>query len=288
MASRFNVDVWINDTQYDIVMFGGKAPKPPNYGPIADASVKAAQQQYELGLDQLEWGKQQYEDIWPYAAHYLDMQNESTAFEQGRAKASYTDWLDVYKPVEFGFAETALNYNSPERAEQNAGAAMADVTAQFDAARRTSAMQLESYGIDPSQTRYGALDLSARIQQAAATAAAGTQSRRQTEATGLALQGEAINVGRGYAGNIAQAFATSTNAGKSGIGAANDTYKTGAAAMGSPTGYMAGANTSMGNASQAMNYGHNNAISSAQLNAQQSAGIGQMIGGALGFGLGFV
>lgn len=288
MASRFDTECWVCDTQADIVMFGGKAPKPPDYSQVAAADSKAAQMQFDLGQEQLDWGKAQYEDIWPYAQHYLEMQNETTAFEQGRAKAAYTDWLDVYKPVEFGFAKTAMEYNTPERAEANAGAAMADVTSQFDAARRASAMQLESYGIDPSQTRYGALDLSARINQAASTAAAGTQSRRNTEATGLALMGEAVNIGKGYAGNIAQAFATSTNAGKSGVGAANDTYKTGAAAMGSPTSYMAGGNTALGNQAQAMNYGFNNQLGAANFNAQQSAGVGNMIGGALGFGLGFL
>jgi hypothetical protein len=161
---------------------------------------------------------------------------------------------------------------------------MADVKNSFQAARTNALGQLESYGIDPSQTRFGALDLSTRIAEAAATAAAGTQSRLNTEATGLALQGEAIKTGRGYAPDIAQAYASSTNAGGSGLNYANQTFGTGAKAMQAPI-------DSYGNI---LNTGYQNQMQAATMKNQQSTqfsqGLGQLIGGGIGMaaGLGYI
>lgn len=262
------------------------APPPPNYAPIAEASMQAAEQQFQLGSEQLDWGKEQFNLVWPYAQQYLTQQLDSSAEEADRARDARDMYETTYRPIEEQFAQTALNYNTPERAEQNAGAAMADVANTFEAQRRTALANLESYGIDPSSTRFGALDLSSRIAQAAASAAAGTQSRRNTEATGLALQGEAINIGKGYPGSIAQAYSTSTTAGKAGIGGVNETTQTGAYSMGRPSEYYAGGTNALNAGANAMNMGYNNAMSAAQFDAQQSqafwGGVGNLAGGVIG------
>lgn len=291
------------------------APAAPNYAPIAESSEKAAQLNFDLGQQQLDWARDQFaqtqaqqEQFRPYIQDYLTTQTAAAQADSANAQENqqrgqdyYSFYNSTYKPIEQGFAQTALNYASPERAEQRAGMAMADVSNQFEAQRKTALASLESYGIDPSQTRYGALDLSSRIAQAAATAAAGTQSHLNTEATGLALQGEAINTGRGYASNISQAYSTSTNAGNAGsqagyLGAqagylgtksATDVYSAGAGAMGTPGSYFNAGTNALNTASGALNYGYNNAESGVQMNNQNRAAgfnaIGGLVGGALGF-----
>jgi hypothetical protein len=69
--------------------------------------------------------------------------------------------------------QEAQDYATPARREMEAGAAMADVTNQFDLARQAAQDRLESFGIDPSQVRSGALDISSRVSEAAARAGAG-------------------------------------------------------------------------------------------------------------------
>ena len=268
---------------------GGKssAPPPPNYAPIAAADAQSAQMQYQLGQQQLQWGKDQFNQTWPYAQQYMQQQIQ-TAQTQNQNAQNMTDFYNsTYKPIESQFATTASNYNSPARADANSASAQADVANTFTANRNAAQQSLESYGIDPSQTRFAALDLGSRIAQSAATAAAGTQSRMNTEATGLALQGEAINTGRGYAGNVAQAYSTATNAGASGIGTANSTTQTGVGAMGNPTNYFSGGNNALNNWGNTLNQGYSNQLAAANFNRQNSVGvsqgIGQLIGGALGF-----
>jgi hypothetical protein len=287
---------------------GGKssAPPPPDYTPVAqaDASLAAsntanAQQQFQLGQQQLQWGRDQFNTVWPYAQQYMQQQTATSQQENANAQNMQDFYNSTYKPIESQFAQTAQNYNSPARADQNAASAQADVSNSFTANRNAATSSLESYGIDPSQTRFGALDLGSRISEAAASAAAGTQSRLNTEATGLALQGEAINIGRGYPGSVAQAYSTATGAGASGIGTANSAINTGANAQGSPLGYFGGGNQSSGLAGQnignygnALSMGYQNQLSSANFNRQnaqnQSQGIGSLLGGALGFGMSFL
>ena len=258
------------------------APPPPNYGPIAAADEYQAQLQYNIGENQLEFGKQQFNQVWPYAQQYLQQQTATSAVETENAQNAQQFYQNTYQPIEKQFADQAVNYNTPANADQRAGSAMADVASSFDASRASSLSNLESYGIDPSQTRYGALDLGTRISQAAATAAAGTQSRLNTEATGLALEGEAINTGRGYASNVANAYGTATNAGLAGINAANSTTATGVNAMGNPTSYFAGGNNSNASAANAMNMGYNNALAGSQFEANQSSAFSSGVGSLLG------
>ena len=264
---------------------GSSAPPAPDYTPVAQADSAAAQQQYQLGQDQLQFSKDQFAKTWPYAQQYLESQTAATQAEQDAARNQQEFFDKTYKPIEQQFATEAANYNSPARANQNAGAAMADVANTFEQQRNTSLQQLESYGIDPSQTRFGALDLSSRIAQAASTAAAGTQSRLNTEATGLGMQGEAINVGRGYPSAIAQSYNTATNSGGSGISSANQTTQTATSGMTGSQGFFGLGNQAMGNQASAMNMGYNNALSGAQLATQQGSNTASGIGSLAGMGM---
>jgi hypothetical protein len=262
------------------------APAPPNYAPIAAADAAAAERQFQLGEEQLQWGRDQFNAVWPYAQQYMASQVGAADIERQNAADQQAFYNETYKPIESTFAKQALDYNTPANAEQKAGAAMADVANTFDANRKTALAQLESFGIDPSQTRFGALDLDTRVRQAAASAAAGTLSRLSTEATGLSLEGEAIKTGRGYPTDVANAYRTATDAGSFGIGTANSAIHTGSNATGSPTSYFGLGNQSRYNQAGALNMGFNNAYDSARLNASLQAntmsGIGQLIGGGFG------
>lgn len=268
-------------------MGGGKgdAPAAPDYTPVAQSSVEAAKIQAQTSQDQLDWAKQQYADQAPQTQKFMSAMTGQTDAQTANAAADRQRYQSIYQPTEDKFVQEANNWNSPDRAAQASGAAMADVATQMGAARNAATANLESFGIDPSQTRYAALDLGSRVQQAASQAAAGTQSRLNTEATGLALQGEAINIGKGYPGQIAQSYAGATTAGQSGITAGLNTSSTYGNLMGTATQWGGLSNNSNGMAVNALNTGFNNQLGSAQLKEQQSqnfaSGLGSMIGGGL-------
>lgn len=267
-----------------------EAPPPPDYTPIAQANEAASERSFELMEEQLQFAKDQYAQISPYAMQYLDAQTQAMVQNQEFAKEQMETYGRVYAPIEEEFARTAIDYNTPERAAAQAALARKDVATSIDAQRQAAMTNLQSYGIDPSTTRYGALDASYRISKAAAEAAATTQSRLNTEATALALQGEAINIGRGYPGAIATSYNTATQAGAAGNKAAQTGFAVGADAMGSPTSYMSGGFTGLNQWGNTLNMGYNNALQGAQLEAKSAAdtmmGIGNIIGGVTGAALG--
>lgn len=271
-------------------MGGGKggAPAPPNYTALAQSSTEAAKIAGQTSREQLDWAKAQYADQAPITKQYMQSMIDSSQQNIANAKEAQARLQGTYYPIENKFAQEALSYNDPARAAQRSAAAQADVANAMTQQREASLQSLEGFGIDPSQTRYGALDLGTRISQAAAQATAGTQSRNQTEATGLSLQGEAINIGRGYPGQVAQAYGTATQAGNAGIASGLNTSSTYGNLMGSPATWAGMQASNLQGAAGIMHQGFQDQMSQFNANAaiaqNQSSGIGSLMGAAIGAG----
>ena len=263
----------------------GSAPAVPDYSPIASSDAEAAKLNAQTSKDQLDWAKQQYADQEPYTQAYMKSMTDASNENLTNARADRARYESTYQPIEDQFAKEATDYNSPDRTNQRAGAAEADVSSQFAGQRSAALSQLESFGIDPSQTRYGALDLGTRISQAASTAAAGTTSRNQSEATGLALQSEAINIGRGYPGQVAQSYSTAQGSGGAAVGAGNATASTYGNLMGTPTQWSALGTNANTAAAGALNTGFNNSFQNYQaaneIGASNASGLSSLAGAAI-------
>jgi hypothetical protein len=259
---------------------GGKAdaPPPPDYGPLAEASRDAAEVSARVAREQLAWAKDQYfmdrevtDLVIESALDRMDSQDEAAAKDRARYETTF-------QPLEDSLAAEASDYASPERMEFDAGQAQADVSQQFELARTAAQDQLESYGIDPSQTRAGALDVVTRTQEAAARASAGNQARRQTEAVGRALRSEAINVGRGYPGQIAQTYGTALQSGNQAVNSGIATTSTGAQTMGTAPQWQGLNNQAIGQWWQGTNQMYSNQIDAFKAENSQSSGLGSALG----------
>jgi hypothetical protein len=217
----------------------------------------------EMAQDQNTWGQQQYNDIKPYLTAYMQSQLDFTqaaqenqkqqasaaAISNQQSQDTYNRYMTTYAPKEDQFAQEAFDYASPARIEQQAAAAKGDVSTAFEAQKDAATRQLASYGIDPSQGSFqramGALDIS----KAAASAAAGTMSRQQTEAQGKQYELAALQVGQklpaqaiGLAGLGLQQTASGLGGsaiGGGGVAAGSNLLNSGTNAMGSPTSYAA-------------------------------------------------
>ena len=227
---------------------GGKAeaPPPPDYGPLAEASREAAEISAQVAREQLDWARERYgmdreltDLIVETALDRMDSEDEAAAADRQR-------YRDTFQPLEDDLVREARDYSSPERAEFEAGRAQADVSQQFELMRTAAQDRLESFGIDPSQTRSAALDLGTRMQEAAARASAGNNARLQTEGIGRALRSEAVNVGRGYPGQIASAYNTALQSGNQATNAQLATTSTATNAIGSPVQWQGASNQAIG------------------------------------------
>lgn len=269
---------------------GGKndAPDPPDYSKIAAASEKAAEYSYKISKEQLEWAREKYGMDKEIADKVINSALERQEVNDANAAKDRARYENIYQPLEDELAQDALDYANPERMEQNAAKAQADVAQQFDASRTRALQNLQSFGVDPSSLRYAALDRGANVQQAAASAAAGNQSRQQDEAIGRALRSEAINVGRGYPGQIAGTYGTALQSGNQGINSALATTASGAASMGTGLGWNAAGNQALGTWGNALNTGYQNQLAAWQADQSASSGIGGLLGTGLGFAASFL
>lgn len=267
-----------------------KAPEPPDYSGVAAANEKAAELSYKLGKEQLEWAKETYaNDKETYdllVGKFLeDMDETSAAAAKDRAFYEST-----FQPLEKQLAEEAATYDTTDRRNKEMGAAQAGVAQQFDAQRENAQRELEAYGIDPTSTRYGALDIGVRTAQAAAQAAAGTSASNRVEDTARALRSEAINVGRGYPGQIAGSYQTATQQGNSAGQLTGQSTSIGGQTMGTAPQYMGLGNQSVAQWGNTLNMSYQNQLDRFKANQAASSGWGSalgLIGGLAGkaFGL---
>jgi len=268
---------------------GGKnsAPAPPDYSELAAVSKEQAELSYKLGQDQLAWAKEQYGKDSAITSKVVDqflsdMQDTSANAQKDRAR-----YEQIFQPLEEDLAKEATDYATPERRDLEVGRAQSNVGQQFTQAREQAKSELEGYGINPSSTRFAALDVGMRANEAAAKAAAGNQASENVDATQRALRSEAINVGKGYPGTIAQSYATSLGQGNSAGNQTNAGTMTGAQTMGTAPQYMAAGNQAVNTWGNVLNTGYQNQLSAWQANQQASSGWGSALGliGGIAMGL---
>lgn len=264
-----------------------KAPPPPDYGPIAEASARSAELSFQLGQEQLAWAREQYGKDSEIINRIVDDAMRRSETNDRDAAKDRERYERIYQPLEDHLAQDALDHSSPDRIQRDMERAQSTVAQQFEAQRRSALQNLEGYGIDPSSTRYAALDHGSRVAQAAASAGAGNQAGQQTEAVGRALRSEAINVGRGYPGQIAGTYATALQSGNQAANSQLGGTASGASTMGTGAQWTGAGNQALGTWGNTLNMGYNNQLAAADFNSRQSSGIGGLLGAGLGFAQAF-
>lgn len=215
-----------------------------------ESSQEIARMSQQTAQDQLQWARQQDTMNRETLNRVLDIQLPAMQSSADAAVKDRQRYEQVFQPLENNLINEAQNFDSPERKTQEQGRAIADVNTAFDSQRRNALQRLESYGVDPSQTRNAALDIGVRTQQAAAQAQAATGATRNTEATGRALRADAVNLGRGLPSQVAQSYGTALQAGNSAVAGGVNTTGAGAGAVQSAVPFQ-------GQALQGINQGAN-------------------------------
>lgn len=269
---------------------GGKAsaPPPPDYSAIAAASEKAAEYNYALGKEQLAWAKQQYGMDRQIADQVIDKAMTMADMNIENAQRDRAFYEQTYRPLESQLAADAATYGSKERRELEVGRAEANVAQEFAAARQAATRNLEAFGIDPSSTRYAALDVGTRTQEAAARAAAGNQASQIVDATQRALRSEAINVGKGYPGQVAATYGTALQAGNQAVNSGLATTASGANTMGTAPQWSQLGNQSLQTWGNTLNMQYQNQLDAFKAENAGSSGWGSALGAGLGLASSFL
>lgn len=132
----------------------------------------------------------------------VDALIQQYAPEVGKSYDFGSELRDIYRaealPMERQFVRDAQSYDTTARREGKAAEAMSGVTSAAEANRRRAAMELQRYGIDPTDPRYAAIASQGDPATAAATSAAANNARERVEDRGLAMRRQAIDVGKSW------------------------------------------------------------------------------------------
>lgn len=267
-----------------------EAPPPPDMSAVANASKESAALSYKLGQEQLAWAKEQFATNKQTTDQVVSMMLDSQSELNKNAEADRKRYEDVFQPQEDALINDANNYASAGRKDAEVGKAQAAVGQQFEAARDNATRQLESYGVNPASTRFAALDIGTRAQEAAAKAAAGTAAIDRTDAIARDLRTQAINVGKGYPAQSMQGSQLSQGAGTGAVNNNLATTASGASTMGTGTQWTGLGDNANASSANITNSAYKNQLDAYKANQSSSSGLGTLMGlavtGAKAFGTG--
>jgi len=311
-------------------MSKGGSPEKPNYNKVTKGAKNLSKKAGDLANKQFKWAKKTYkadkkvtnaliadmqgiidsqmEDAELYGEQYenvfmpLHEQNVEQIAEYRARANGYRGEAELLK-------KQAAEYGSETNIKAKAGRATADVAQSMDIARKTATRELESYGLNPSATRYGALDIGVRTSEAAAKAAAATEMIQTTEDTSrdmynsaldrelqaMGLDAEAMNmelglitVGQSIPGQVAQANAGAVSAGGTAADMKLNTTRVGNETRQGAVPFMNVQNAALGTWAETLNMGFENELAAYKTEQESSSGIGSILGSVAGLASSFI
>jgi hypothetical protein len=196
----------------------------------------------QLGQQQYQWAQQQYAGTSALTDQAVQQYLASANASDQLAQNNISRYEGQFQPLEDQLVQDANSYNSPSRAAFEMGKAESGAGQAMDASRINAENQLKSFGIDPSSGRYAELEMAQNAQRGAAQAGAGLQAEQNTEATGRALRGQAIQVGQQYPGQAVNALNSEVQGLSGAVNSKLANLNAGTAAMGSAAPFL---NTAM-------------------------------------------
>lgn len=248
---------------------------------MIDQEAKSAESAKDLGVQQLDWNKQQYyadkplRDEASQASIGLMRQQAEAAAKQQDLADEYADYnRTTFRPLEQKIVADAQGYDTPERRAAVAASAAADVESAFGSSMSSLNRSLGRSGAVPGGGRSLSLMQDAALAKAGALAGATTGATRNVETVGAARMADAANLGRNLPSAQATAAATGINAGTSATAAGTAAINQSAAGLNAVNaGYSGAISSTLGAGSL---YGQG-----AGLYMKQAAMYGDMAGSAL-------
>ena len=259
-------------------MSSNDAPPAPDYSPMMAAFAQIAATSEKNSADALAWAREQ-------AASNKDLLNtvnknllDITATSNTRAQEQAAASKALLDQGTAALKDNLAKYQDPARKQAAMGEAQAGVAQNFDAARASSTQELEGYGINPSATRFAALDLGLRAQKAAAMASAGNIASRQNDQLADAAIDKIVAQGNAGAQLTNQTTGVGANAAAGALSGSLATTASGANTLGTANQWTGtGLNATTGQTST-QNQAYQNQLDKTKADNASSSGLGSLLG----------
>lgn len=278
---------------------GGK-PSPDNSG-VTEAliSAQAAQQEYQLGEQQLQWAKDVWNQEQPLVSQadqlqiqlaQQQLQAQQTA--QQEAAQQWDTYQQYYMPLEKQLATETQNWASPQAMALATGQAQGSIAENVQGGINTAKEALLNYGVNPDAPELAGLYIGANTVGAASEAAGGTMAAQNLRNQQMQLEQNAAQTGLALSGQSGQLTQVGTGAGAAGgqlaSGAASTSQQnlaTGSSAYTAPVNWYNSGATNMGVYTNAVNQYNQQQYQMAALGGQElgsaMTGLGKVAGSFL-------
>jgi len=195
---------------------GGKSPPPPDYTPVAAASRESAAIGAQLGREQMEEGRRQFDESARVAKPVVDAQLK--VMQQGLAQGDdYFDYMKTQqRPVEQALNAESMLSGSEQRQGEMADKAVADVRQGTTQSQNQMLRQGMRYGWSPD--RMAAMGGTMSSQQGLAEATAANSAREKERSMGFAKKLDVAGLYRGLPGASTGAYNVAVGAGNAAVG----------------------------------------------------------------------
>ncbi len=223
----------------------------------ADAQTQLGYEQLDLAREQWEKGEARQAKLDPMYEQLMAGAVKDSDTARARSKEQWSQYQQLFQPLEGKMAATASNYDTAGRRDSAAAEAAATTSKAFDSTQQMQARGLQRAGVQIGSGRALTLANDNRLNQAKAMAGADIAARRAVEDRGIALVDNAARFGRNQtstslqaAGVGLQANGVAQNAGLSGTQAAAASLQPAMSLMNAGSGNLgSGTNTLMNIAS---------------------------------------
>ena len=179
----------------------------------------------EVGREALAFYKEQFAQAAPVRdrANQIALEVAQQQLDASKSQQAIADDYAAYnkntfRPLEQGIVADAQTYDTPEKRQAAADAAMSDVNQAFAKTTAATARTLAANGVNPGSARAMAVQQGQAVDQAKANAGAAYLARKGVEATGQALKMDAASLGRNLPSSQTAAVQTALQAGNSAAG----------------------------------------------------------------------
>lgn len=194
----------------------GDAPDAPDYTEMAAASEKAAELGYDLGTQQLDESKRQYDENMAVAKPIVDAQTGlmKQSIDQGN---DYYEYMKAnQRPVEQALNAEAMAAGTEGKQQEAADRAEADSIRGLTKSQNIMVRQGLRYGMSPAALKKASEGLSATA--ASGIASATGAAREKEKAVGYAKKMDVAGLYRNLTGASHGSYGLALNAGNSATG----------------------------------------------------------------------
>ena len=261
------------------------APPPPDTSRYSNEAMAQGQQMRGWAQSMWETGQEEWGQLQQWSQEFMGQAMPAMEDSFDWAKQQRDRFDEYVMPQMQSLFSEAETYASKAEEDRQRGAAVQDVKAATEAQRASQLRKLESFGVDPSETRYQAMDKKAGVTEAAMSALAANQAGERTKQIGRDLRSEAINVGTGFLNDANANAQIGAGIGSSALGAASGASSTGANVAQGALPFMSGAMSGTTNAAGIVDtsYGRDldYAVDQREAEAANNAAIGGLLSGGM-------